>query len=54
MVKSHLNEELLRNIATVTGGFYIPLVGAGPMEVLYSQGLAPLPKSEANVRNAAA
>jgi Ca-activated chloride channel family protein len=50
VVKSHLNEELLRNIATVTGGFYIPLVGAGPMEVLYSQGLAPLPKSEANVK----
>ena len=50
VVKSHLNEELLRNIATVTGGFYIPLVGADPMEVLYSKGLAPLPKSEANVK----
>ena len=49
-VKSHLNEELLRKIATVTQGFYLPLRGADPMEILYSQGLAPLPKSEATVK----
>ena len=50
VVKSHLNEDLLRRIATVTGGFYLPLVGANPMEILYSQGLAPMPKSEATVK----
>jgi Ca-activated chloride channel family protein len=50
VVKSHLNEELLRKIATATDGFYLPLRGANPMEVLYRQGLAPLPKSEATVK----
>ncbi len=45
-VKSHLNENLLRQIATVTGGAYLPLRGANPMEVLYQQALAPLPKSD--------
>jgi Ca-activated chloride channel family protein len=50
VVKSHLNEDLLRKIATATGGFYLPLVGANPMEILYNQGLAPLPKSEATVK----
>jgi Ca-activated chloride channel homolog len=48
VVKSHLNEELLREIATETGGFYLPLRGAKTMEMLYEhdQGLAKLPKSE--------
>jgi Ca-activated chloride channel family protein len=50
VVKSHLNEDLLRRIATATDGFYLPLRGANPMEILYSQGLAPLPKSEATVK----
>jgi Ca-activated chloride channel family protein len=50
VVKSHLNEDLLRRIAGATGGFYLPLVGANPMEILYSQGLAPLPKSESTVK----
>ncbi len=50
VVKSHLNEELLRKIATATEGFYLPLRGASPMEILYRQGLAPLPKSEATSR----
>jgi len=50
VVKSHLNEELLRKIATATEGFYLPLRGANPMEILYRQGLAPLPKSEATVK----
>jgi Ca-activated chloride channel family protein len=50
VVKSHLNEQLLRKIATATEGFYLPLRGPNPMEILYSQGLAPLPKSEATTK----
>ena len=46
VVKSHLNEPLLQEIARVTGGFYLPLRGANTMDVLYDRGLAPLPKSE--------
>jgi Ca-activated chloride channel family protein len=46
VVKSHLNEPLLQQIATTTGGFYLPLRGADTMDVLYDRGLAPLPKSE--------
>jgi Ca-activated chloride channel family protein len=46
VVKSHLNEPLLKQIAKVTGGFYLPLRGADTMDVLYERGLAPLPKSE--------
>jgi Ca-activated chloride channel family protein len=46
VVKSHLNESLLRQIAAATGGFYLPLRGANTMETLYERGLAPLPKSE--------
>ncbi|MGA2864055.1 MAG: VWA domain-containing protein [Verrucomicrobiota bacterium] len=46
-VKSHLNEELLRQIASATeGGFYLPLRGAKTVDTLYEQGLAKLPKSE--------
>ena len=46
VVKSHLNEGLLKQIAGATGGFYLPL---GPLTVdtLYERGLAPLPKSAA-------
>ncbi len=50
VVKSHLNETLLRQIAAATGGFYLPLRGANTMETLYEQGLAPLPKSEGEER----
>jgi Ca-activated chloride channel family protein len=50
VVKSHLNEPLLREIASVTGGFYLPLVGADPMGVLYQRGLAPLPKTESTTK----
>jgi len=50
VVKSHLNEPLLRQIAAATGGFYLPLRGANTMETLYEQGLAPLPKSEGEER----
>ena len=46
VVKSHLNEPLLQQIATATGGFYLPLRGANTMDTLYERGLAPLPKSE--------
>lgn len=46
VVKSHLNEALLQQIATATGGFYLPLRGANTMDTLYERGLAPLPKSE--------
>ena len=46
VVKSHLNEPLLKQIAKLTGGFYLPLRGADTMDVVYERGLAPLPKSE--------
>jgi Ca-activated chloride channel homolog len=46
VVKSHLNEPLLKQIAGATGGFYLPLRGGDTMDVLYERGLAPLPKSE--------
>ena len=46
VVKSHLNEALLKQIAEATGGFYLPLRGADTMDVLYERGLAPLPKTE--------
>jgi len=45
-VKSHLNEDLLRQIAGAAEGFYLPLQGALTMDALYDQGLAKLPKSE--------
>ena len=46
VVKSHLNEKLLQDIAAATGGFYLPLRGADTIGTLYERGLAPLPKSE--------
>jgi Ca-activated chloride channel family protein len=46
VVKSHLNEPLLQQIASASGGFYLPLRGASTMDTLYDRGLAPLPKSE--------
>jgi Ca-activated chloride channel family protein len=46
VLKSHLNEPLLQEIARLTGGFYLPLRGADTMDVLYERGLAPLPTSE--------
>src|SRR5438477_5777487 len=50
VVKSRLDEELLRKIASATGGFYLPLRAANAMATLYEQGLAPLPKSESSSR----
>jgi Ca-activated chloride channel family protein len=48
-VKSHLNERLLREIAGATSrGFYLPLRGAKAIDTLYTEGLAPLPKSESS------
>jgi Ca-activated chloride channel family protein len=49
VVKSHLNEALLQQIAGATGGFYLPLT-AGTMDTLYARGLAPLPKSEGEAK----
>jgi len=46
VVKSHLNEALLRQIAADTDGAYYSLSGANTMEALYQRSLAPLPKSE--------
>jgi Ca-activated chloride channel family protein len=46
VVKSHLNESLLQQIARISGGFYLPLRGADTMDVLYDRGLGVLPKSE--------
>ena len=46
VVKSHLNEQLLQQIAAAAGGFYLPLRGADTINTLYERGLAPLPKSE--------
>ena len=46
VVKSRLNEAMLKEIAEKSGGFYMPLRGARPIETLYERGLAPLPKSD--------
>jgi Ca-activated chloride channel family protein len=46
VVKSRLNEQLIREVATVGKGFYVPLQGGNAMDVLYQKGLAPLPTSE--------
>ncbi len=50
VVKSKLNEALLRQIAEDTGGFYLPLRGADTIQTLYERGLAPLPKTEGKER----
>lgn len=47
VVKSHLNETLLQQIAGATEkGFYLPLRGAKTIDTLYEKGLASMPKSE--------
>jgi Ca-activated chloride channel family protein len=47
VVKSHLNERLLQQIAGATeGGFYLPLRGPKAIDTLYDEGLAKLPKSQ--------
>lgn len=46
VVKSRLNETLLRQIAGAAGGFYLNLRGVNTIETLYEKGLAPLPKGD--------
>lgn len=46
VVKSHLNEALLRQISEATGGSYYSLSGANTMDALYERSLAPMPKAE--------
>src|SRR6185503_12810729 len=47
VVKSHLNEELLKDIAKETQqGVYVRLQGAKSIEMLYAQALSKLPKTE--------
>ena len=52
IVRSKLNEGLLREIATVADGFYLPLAGTKTMETLYEhpQGLGALPKSDTKAK----
>ena len=50
VVKSHLDEPLLRDIAKAADGFYMLLTGANAMDLLYERGLAPLPKTELSAR----
>lgn len=50
VVRSQLNEALLREIAQATAGAYLPLQSAHAIESLYAQGLAPLPKAERDAR----
>ena len=45
VVKSRLNENLLRQLSTDTGAFYLPMQGADTAERLYSSGLAGLTPS---------
>src|SRR2546425_5918664 len=46
VVKSRLNETLLQEIATATGGFFLALRGGKPMETPYETRLAPLPRAQ--------
>lgn len=47
VVKSHLNEALLKQVAEATpGGAYFQLGGARTIDALYQQWLAPMPKSD--------
>ena len=46
VVKSHLNEALLRQIAADAAGSYYSLSGANTIDALYQRSLAPLPKSQ--------
>ena len=48
LVRSKLNEPMLQELATETGGFYLRHTGTGSMDWLYKNGLAPLPKSDHN------
>jgi Ca-activated chloride channel family protein len=43
--KTHLNKDLLNEIASAAQGIYLPLQGAKTIDNLYESRLAPLPKS---------
>ncbi len=49
-VRSKLDEDLLKKIASVTKGFYLPLRGTKTMDSVYDQGIAPLPKTESSTK----
>lgn len=46
VIKSRLNENLLKEIAGAAEGFYLPLASPDSMDLLYARGLAPLPRGE--------
>lgn len=51
VIKSRLDEEVLRQIADSTGGFYEPLGQQGEgLEAIYERGLSPIPKEELTSR----
>lgn len=50
VVKSRLNEDILKEIAAAGNGFYLPMRGAKVVETLYENGLEPLPKSESDAK----
>ena len=50
VVKSRLNEKMLRDIAEATGGWYLPMRGAKTIDNLYEKGLAALPKAEQSAK----
>jgi Ca-activated chloride channel family protein len=49
VVKSHLDQALLDEIARAAGGFYLPL-RPNTMDALYEKGIAPLPETESQER----
>ena len=51
VLKSKLNEPLLQQIASATGGFYLPLRGANTIDTLYDRGLSVMPKTEGKERS---
>jgi len=46
VIKSRLNEPLLKELAEAGEGFYLPLSGPDTVNLLYERGLAPLPRGE--------
>jgi Ca-activated chloride channel family protein len=50
VVKTRLARSVLEQVAKEGNGFYLLLSGATTMEVLYRQGLEPMPKSELSSR----
>jgi Ca-activated chloride channel family protein len=50
VIKSRLNEQLLKDVALASQGHYMLLAGADTMKVLYDNALAPLPKTEHTAR----